>query len=100
MKRVPAPRYGIAEWFGHDITAMTAAQRQHFGQLAVNQDQSGDISNAPACPFLATLIPGSKCNKASGVCSIRRFLPDENGAGMPMPDDRVVTICRHAFCNR
>jgi len=97
MARPPIPRYGIAEWFGHDITTMTTAQRQHFGRLAVEQDQSGDISNAPACPFLATLIPGAKCNKASGVCSIRRFLPNENGAGIPMPDDRVVTICPSRF---
>jgi len=35
MARPPIPRYGIAEWFGHDITAMTPAQRQHFGRLAV-----------------------------------------------------------------
>jgi len=97
MARPPIPRYGIAEWFGHDITAMTPAQRQHFGKLAVRQDQSGDISNAPACPFLATLIPGAKCNKASGVCSIRRFSADEDGRGRPMVDDRVVTICPSRF---
>jgi len=97
MARPLIPRYGIAEWFGNDITAMTPAQRQHFGRLAVKQDQSGDISSAPVCPFLATLIPGAKCNKASGVCSIRRFSQDENGTGIPIPDDRVVTICPSRF---
>src|SRR5260363_22442 len=74
MARAPIARHGIAEWFGKDITSMTPKERQTFGQLAALQDQTGDLSNAPICPFLSTLIPAARCNKASGVCSIRRFL--------------------------
>lgn len=46
MARAPIPRYGIAEWFGNDITTMTPDERQHFGQLAADQDQAGDIAGA------------------------------------------------------
>jgi len=97
MKRTPIPRYGIAEWFGCDIAAMKPEKRQHFGRLAVKQDQSGDITDAPVCPFLSILIPGAQCNKASGVCSIRRFSQGENGTGIPMTDDLIVTVCPSRF---
>jgi hypothetical protein len=97
MARAPIPRYGIAEWFGRDITAMTPDERQRFGQLAADQDQTRDISNAPLCPFLSTLIPGARCNKASGVCSIRRFSPGPDGSGMPVPGDKIVTVCPSRF---
>ena len=97
MARAPIPRYGIAEWFGNDITTMTPDERQRFGQLAAAQDQTGDISNAPLCPFLSTLVPGARCNKASGVCSIRRFSPGPEGAGTPVPGDKIVTVCPSRF---
>lgn len=97
MARAPIPRYGIAEWFGNDITTMTPDERQHFGQLAADQDQTGDISNAPLCPFLSTLVPGARCNKASGVCSIRRFSPGPDGSGVPVPGDKIVTVCPSRF---
>jgi len=97
MKRPPIPRYGIAEWFGNDIAAMTPDERQYFGRLAAQQDQNGDIANAPACPFLSVLIPNAQCNKASGVCSIRRFSQGENGEGIPLNGDRIVTVCPARF---
>lgn len=97
MARAPIPRYGIAEWFGNDITTMTDDERQYFGQLAANQDQTGDITNAPLCPFLSTLVPGARCNKASGVCSIRRFSPGPDGSGTPVSGEKVVTVCPSRF---
>ncbi|WP_042688504.1 NotI family restriction endonuclease [Candidatus Glomeribacter gigasporarum] len=97
MARAPIARYGIAEWFGKDITSMTPKERQTFGQLAALQDQTGDLSNAPICPFLSTLIPAARCNKASGVCSIRRFLPGPNSSGSPVPGDKIVTVCPSRF---
>lgn len=97
MARDPMPRYGIAEWFGNDITTMTNDERQRYGQLALKQDATGDISNAPICPFLATLVPGSKCNKASGVCSIRRYALGPNESGKPVLSDKVVTVCPSRF---
>lgn len=100
MARAPLPRYGIAEWFGNDITTMTPEERQHFGRLAADQDQTGNISNAPICPFLSTMIPGARCNKASGVCSIRRFSFDPDGRGLEVPGDKVVTVCPSRFLNQ
>jgi hypothetical protein len=97
MARVPTPRYGIAEWFGHDIATMTPDERQRFGRLATEQDQAGDISSAPLCPFLSTLVSDTRCNKASGVCSIRRFLPGPNGSGVPVPGGKIVTVCPSRF---
>jgi hypothetical protein len=95
--RTPAPRYGIAEWFGKDITALTAAERQEFGLIAARQDEAGDLSAAPICPFLSTLIPFARCNKASGVCTIRKFVPGEGPSGVPVPDDKIVTVCPSRF---
>ncbi|BEN26837.1 NotI family restriction endonuclease [Serratia sp. CY48663] len=97
MARAPIPRYGIAEWFGNNITTMTPEERKRFGQLAADQDQTGDISNAPLCPFLSTLVPAARCNKASGVCSIRRFSPGLDGSGIPVANDKIVTVCPSRF---
>jgi hypothetical protein len=91
------PRYGIAEWFGKDITRLTPKGRQTFGQLAARQDHTGDLSRAPVCPFLATLLPAARCNKASGVCTIRRYAPATDGAGAPMDEGKIVTLCPSRF---
>ena len=97
MARAPAPRYGIAEWFGKDITAMAPDERKRYGELAAYQDETGDLSTAPICPFLSTLIPGAKCNKAGGVCSIRQYDQRPDGSGQTVPDDKVVTVCPSRF---
>lgn len=98
--RSPIPRYGIAEWFGKNIITMTPENRQTFGKLAAYQDEEGDLSNAPICPFLSMLVPDVKCNKASGVCSIRKFSDGSDGAGHPVADDRIVTVCPFRFLQR
>lgn len=100
MARTPIPRYGIAEWFGYDITTMTPEQRQNYGQLAVSLDINSDLSNAPICPFLSTLVPDTRCNKASGVCSIRRYAAGEDGTGITIPGDKVVTVCPSRFLQK
>lgn len=97
MARPQTPRYGIAEWFGRNILTMTPEMRQDLGLLAAKQDDTGDLSSAPICPFLSTLIPGARCNKASGVCSIRRFSPGPSESGIPMAGDKIVTVCPSRF---
>ena len=97
MARSPIARYGIAEWFGSDITALTPEERQRFGHLAAKQDQDGDLSGAPLCPFLATLIPAARCNKASGVCTIRKFGQGAGASGVPVAGDKIVTVCPSRF---
>jgi hypothetical protein len=97
MARAPIARYGIAEWFGRDITTMTPEERQSFGQLAAKQDETGDLSGAPICPFISTLIPSARCNKASGVCTIRKFTAGPGASGVPVPGDKIVTVCPSRF---
>lgn len=97
MARAQSARYGIAEWFGKDIMSMTPEERQGFGQLAARQDETGDLSGAPICPFLSTLIPSARCNKASGVCTIRKFSPGLGASGVPVQGDKVVTVCPSRF---
>jgi Restriction endonuclease NotI len=93
VPREVAPRYGIAEWFGHDLTKMAPEERQRYGHLAARQDQDGSLADAPQCPFLSTLIPGAQCNKSSGVCSIRKYDPN----GSPVAGDKIVTTCPSRF---
>ena len=97
MTRAPQRRYGIAEWFGKNILTMTPEERQTFVQLAARQDHSRDFSEAPPCPFLSTLIPTARCNKASGVCSIRKFSQGPGAAGIPVAGDKIVTVCPSRF---
>lgn len=97
MPRAPIARYGIAEWFGRDITTLTPEERQAFGRLAAKQDQDGDLSTAPICPFLSTLIPTVRCNKASGVCTIRKFQQGPSASAVPVTGDKIVTVCPARF---
>ena len=97
MARAPQPRYGIAEWFGRDITRLTPEERQAFGQLAAKQDETGNLSEAHPCPFLATLIPSARCNKASGVCAIRRYAPGPGASGVTVGGEKIVTVCPSRF---
>jgi len=95
IPRPAAARYGIAEWFGKDITKLTPEERQTFGRMSVNQMEATvrSLEDAPACPFLETLLPGARCNKRGGVCSIRKYTPGENGIGVTVPGDKIVTTC-------
>jgi hypothetical protein len=93
VARKPAPRYGIAEWFGKDITCMTPEERQRFGTLAAKQDRDRSLAGAPECPFLSELIPGARCNKAGGVCSFRKYGP----SGETVVGDQIVTMCPSRF---
>lgn len=97
MARAPIARYGIAEWCGKDITTITPEERQSFGQIAAKQDETGDLSGAPICPFISTLIPSARCNKASGVCTIRKFASGPGASGVPVPGDKIVTVCPSRF---
>lgn len=97
MPRLPAPRYGIAEWFGRDITTLTPQERQEFGQTAIRREETGELSPPPSCPFLSAVIPGSKCSKAGGVCSIRKYARSEDGLGVPVERDKIVTVCPVRF---
>lgn len=94
--------YGIAEWFGKDITTMTPEERQHFGQLAGRQKslKKKDRKTAPPppiCPFLSNLIPGSPCNKKGGVCSIRKYAKGPDGSAITHRGEKIATVCPSRF---
>lgn len=97
--RVAASRYSIAEWYGKDITTLTPEERQQYGQLAVRQSVSAvrDLADAPPCPFLATLLPGARCNKKGGVCSIRKYAPGPDRTATVVPGDKIATVCPTRF---
>lgn len=88
-----APRYGIAEWYGNDITKLTSEIRNKFSL----QFNTGKKETIPICPYLSTLIPNAQCNKNGGVCSIRPFSSLGNGSGIPVSGEKVVTTCPSRF---
>lgn len=97
--RTLSARYGIAEWFGKDITALSPEERQAFGQLSVQQMETAvrSLADAPPCPFLSTLLPGARCNKKGGVCSIRKYAQGPEDSGTTVEGDKIVTICPTRF---
>ena len=87
------PRFGIGEWYGIPLTALTAEQRRTFAQL-----QFLEKKDRPAipCPFQN----GAPCNKNSGVCSLSLYRQQDIGA-IPEPYDRpsgaIRTLCPLRF---
>ncbi len=116
--RSPAPRYGIAEWFGQDIRALSPAARKRLGRFSYAQ--AFDVQKMSAqernafwlrefgeaytdgemdaleCPSLSNLAPRSICNKSGGVCSMRQY-GSQNGLGHPVLADRPPTVCPLRF---
>jgi hypothetical protein len=95
MSDGPSARFGIAEWFGRRVQALTEEERRRFAQEA--------RKNNPSLPC----IPRSQeddvqeCTKEGGVCSIRLYDREGNG-GEALPtaepeDGPVVTLCPHRF---
>jgi hypothetical protein len=71
--------WGIAEWYGKDVIAMSAEERKGAADTALAiHDRFIKLTEQPECPFLGTIRPGAKCNKPGGVCSIRRYYQDED----------------------
>jgi len=81
IKKLPAPRYGIAELYGHCVEDLSA-------------DDIRRLASAPRksqpCPFR-----GSTCNKNGGVCSFRLYQSD-GLLGLPA-DETIVSLCPHRF---
>lgn len=64
-------RYGIAEWYGYDLLAITPQERQKLANVALGND-----STTPVCPFQQNNRP---CHKRGGVCSLRLYEDDGSG---------------------
>ena len=87
-----APRFGIGEWFGQSFATLTPAARK---QLAATAQLP--ITGYPACPFKNPAGPRT-CNKKGGICSLRLYKPEPDGAALPVDgehgDLRVVCPAR------
>lgn len=90
-----APRYGISEWFGKDISSLNARGRRQFSNVALADNSDAN----PNCPFVSEWFSDDQCNKKGGVCSIRKFNATPEGGGSAVPDDLVVTVCPLRFIN-
>ena len=66
------PRYGIAEWYGFDLLRIAPEERQSLANVAL-----GNNSTIPACPFQQN---SRTCHKRGGVCSLRLYEDDGDGA--------------------
>lgn len=64
-----SPRFGIGEWYGFNITQLSAEERQHFAAEALKQKK--DRTPQP-CPFQATK-QNAICAKDGGICSLRLY---------------------------
>ena len=64
------PRYGIAEWFGSPLVALSPEERMKVASSALGQERP------LPCPFKPGL---PSCSKAGGVCSIQLYDEGPNG---------------------
>ena len=85
---MPGERYGIAEWFGEPLLALTPARR---AQLARSALQRG---NAPRCPFQQGDV---QCSKKGGVCSIQRYEEADSGGRIAAAVGEPVVVCPRRF---
>ena len=77
-------RYGIGEWYGRPLLAMSGDERAQLADVALAED----ISAAPNCPFRT---PARPCSKHSGVCSLQKYAQDSDGDIIWMVVDLVPT---------
>lgn len=88
-------RYGIAEWFGRDVTIMSSDERERAAGIAL-----GHIKEKPVCPFMTTLTSEPKCNKKGGVCTIRKYEVGSDGEIVIQKDGIVATVCPARFLGK
>jgi hypothetical protein len=87
MARKPkdqAPRFGIGEWYGYNVSQISGAERQHFAleTLKSKKDRARQL-----CPFQARK-QDAICSKDGGVCSLRLYSYSEHpetGRAMGVP---------------
>ncbi len=81
-----APRFGIGEWFGHDVTRLSGDERRRLADevLKPKKDREPQI-----CPFQSRKSH-AVCSKEGGVCSLRLYAPNihsESGEKRGLPAD-------------
>lgn len=84
---MPAPRYGIAEWFGEPLLALSPSRRAELARHATER------RGAPSCPFQQG---DAACSKKGGVCSIQRYESTDDGRIAAAIGEPVV-VCPRRF---
>jgi hypothetical protein len=80
-------RYSIGEWYGVGFETIPPADRFRLAKTEWDMDA---LTGTP-CPFQ----PGAKCNKKSGVCSLRLY--QQTGDGQVAGTGPVITTCPLRF---
>ena len=93
----PKPRYGIAEWYGRDISSMSPNERNEVALIAKAQADKQHFETNPPCPFLSAIVSNSTCNKIGGVCTIRKYARTSDGFGAVVKGERISTLCPIRF---
>ncbi len=81
-------RYGIAEWYGHELSELPPTARRALAKKALRIDRE-----VPQCPFQKDR---PSCRKRGGVCSLRRYREGDGGRIGPPEGDPVV-VCPARF---
>lgn len=91
-KTKDATRFGIGEWFGHLLGAMSASERAEHVRLA-----QAKVGTVP-CPFRSG-PSGAVCNKRGGVCSLRLYQLGADGVVSTAsgPSGALRSVCPHRF---
>ncbi|MCE9621000.1 MAG: hypothetical protein K8R99_01500 [Actinomycetia bacterium] len=81
--------YGIAEWYGRDITLMSVEERKAVAIEAVSHHSREKSKRI--CPFA---LKETLCSKKGGVCSIRPYTAEKGEVEAQLP---IVTVCPMRF---
>lgn len=78
-------RYGIGEWFGHDLSQLSAED--------IGRNATAGVKSLP-CPFQPD---GKMCSKRGGVCSFRLYEKSGEEVPKPVEDSPLVSLCPSRF---
>lgn len=94
-KNKEAPGFGIGEWFGRLVHTMGEQEKLQFAHDALNGNHASHI-----CPYRSAAGLSLPCNKAGGVCGIRKYLKDTESGSVRLAEgeDGVLrTVCPNRF---
>jgi len=94
-KGLPAPRFGIGEWYGQLFDGLNSAERRDFAARAV-----GGKAFRPLCPFRRPLDgKPQECTKDGGVCSLQLYESGDGVLGRPVAEAHgaLRTLCPYRF---
>jgi hypothetical protein len=89
---MPAPRFGIGEWFGKPFANLSVADRKRLAAIAL----TSSLSDYPPCPFQ---VESKRCNKKGGICSLRLYNAEPGGLASVLTgaDGELRIVCPERF---